>query len=188
MHGTVNLTRAAELLTDAGDPVTRSTLSRYVKNHADALNPTIESGQTFVDYEALAAHRRENIRLDLSDKSSISLERSEESNRADEVARNVRAQRLSRELDLAERVKLLIPRREVEEAAIAAVTSMRNALALAQTEIAEQIGAAVGCEPRLIRPHLRAFERVALETFVKDLANRQLAHKEVLREGAGLGT
>ena len=173
---------------EAGDPVTRSTLSRYVKNHADALNPTVESGQTFVDFEALTAHRRENIRLDFSDRSSVELQRSEESTRSDEVARNVRAQRLSRELDLAERVKLLVPRRDVEEAAIAAVTSMRNALALAQTEIAEQIGASVGCEPRLIRPHLRAFERIGLETFVKDLANRQLAEKGVLQEAASLGT
>ena len=179
MHGSVNLTRAAELLTESGDRVTRSTLSRYVKSHADALMPTIAGGQTFVDFEALAAHRRENIRLDLSEAKPPKPAASLDSSRADEAAMNIRAQRLLRNLDIAERVKLVVPRVEVEDAARDAVSAMRNALALASSDTASAIATAIGCEDRLVRPHLRAFERRALENFIRNLTDRQL-----LREGS----
>ncbi|TWD54533.1 hypothetical protein FB480_103445 [Agrobacterium vitis] len=173
MHGLVNLSRAAELLTEAGDSVSRSSLSRYVKKYADALLPTEDGGKTFVNFEDLAKHRRQNIRLDLGAEAPTQRP-SINSNRADEAALNTRAQRLMREIELGKELKLLVPRAEVEEAARASVMAMRNALSMALNDTAEAIAATAGVDGRLIRPHLRAFERKALETFRRDLTARQM--------------
>lgn len=176
MHGIVNLTDAAGLLCERGDTITRPALSRYVKSHADALLPTVDGGQTFVDFERLAAHRAENIRLDLgaaAPKPQASLE----SSRSDEAARNIRAQRVLRDLEIAERVALVVPRSEVEEAARDAVAAMRNALSQASSDTAAAIAGAVGCDDRLVRPHLRAFERLALAAFVQHLEKRRLVRE-----------
>ncbi|TBW33366.1 hypothetical protein EYW49_20620 [Siculibacillus lacustris] len=170
MHGTVSLTRAAELLTEAGDPVTRSTLSRYVKQHGDALAPSTVGRETVVDYEDLAAHRAENIRLAAKPAPT----QKADSSRSEEAAGNLRAQRRLRELELGEREGHLTLRREVEEAAVVAVSSLRNAFSLAVADTSEAIAATVGVEARLIRPHLRAFERKGLEAFIRNLIDHGL--------------
>lgn len=174
MHGLVNLTRAAELLTEAGDVVTRSTLSRYVNQHEDALTPT-RGHQTLVDFEALQRHRSENIFLAPSKRSA---EEIAAASRSEEAAGNLRAQRRLRELDLAERERLLTPRREVKEAAVVAVSALRNAFSLSLAETAEMIAATTGCEARLIRPHLRSFERKGLEAFIRTLIDHGLTTEE----------
>lgn len=174
MHGLVNLTRAADLLTESGDAVTRSTLSRYINQHEDALAPT-RGRETLVDFEALQRHRSENIFLSGTKRSVEDLAAA---SRSEEAAGNLRAQRRLRELDLGEREKVLTPRLEVEEAAVVAVSSLKNAFSLALAETAEVIAATVGCEARLIRPHLRSFERKGLEAFIRTLIDHGLTTEE----------
>lgn len=166
--GDVSLTRAIELLAARGDAVKHSTLSRYITKYADALDPRRRGRETIVNFEVLAAHRADNIRLAPPEPSPG---QSPLRGRADEAAQNIRAQRLLREVDLAERTGALTPRREVEEAAHAAVNAMRGALALAMNDTADQIGAQLGCESRLVRPHLRAFEKRGFDAFVRALSD-----------------
>ncbi len=59
----LSITEAAARLTAAGDPVDRSTLSRYLKQHSEALPLRSEGKSNLVDFGALARHRGENIRL-----------------------------------------------------------------------------------------------------------------------------
>ena len=180
MHGSVSVTRAVELLADLGDQVERSTLSRYIQKHADALTPQKQGRETVVDFETLAHHRRENVRLTLPDAPGArKLEKA--SNRSDEAAGNLRAQRRLRELELAEREQILTIRSEVEEGAHTAVSSLRNAFALALNDTAETIAALTRTEARLIRPHLRAFEKKGLDAFVRIMADLGLTAQEPAR-------
>ena len=174
MQDPVSLTRAVEMLAERGDAVSLPTLSRYVRSHADALTPVIDGRKIMVDFDTLYQHRRENIRLGppkAPPPSAFS------GTRSDEAAGNLRAQRRLRELDLAEREKDLVPRIEVEEAAVAAVSAMRNALALALADTSEAIAAATGTEARIVRPHLRTFERKGLETFIRTLTDHGLVEE-----------
>lgn len=174
--GPVNLNRALQLLAARGDPVKQSTLSRYVAKYADALKPEKRGREIIVDFEALAAHRAENINREApapapAASNAPKLHRG----RADEAAANIRVQRQIRELELAERSKALTPTREVEEAALAAVSALKNAFALALNDTADVIANVVGVEPRLIRPHLRTFEKKGLDAFVRTLADHGFA-------------
>jgi hypothetical protein len=166
--GFVSVTKAAELLSAAGDHVDRTSLSRYVKSHADALRPERQGRETIVDYEALAAHRRENIRL--SDAKPFADDRS----KADEAKGKLRVDRQLRELDLAERQGALTIVTEVEAAARDAVSAMSNAFALAVNEVAEKFAASLGTEARLVRPHLRDLEKKAIDNFARSLADSLL--------------
>jgi len=171
--GDVSLKRALELLAEQGDAVTQSTLSRYVAKYADALQPKRRGKELVVDFDTLLQHRRENIRLE-----SVGVETPttrKTATRSDEAAQNVRAQRLLRELDLAERSGALTPKREVEEAAHSAVGMLRGAFALALNDTADSLAALTGVEARLLRPHLRAFEKKGLDAFVRALADYELA-------------
>jgi hypothetical protein len=194
MQNLVTLTVAARLLAEAGDPVEHSALSRYVWKYADRLRPVKDANKVMVDFQLLTAHRAENIRLDPerriapppSRKQSTTPRRAgakdspkprgsdaptQAAGRADEAAQNIRAQRLLREVELAKEAKSLTPTREVKEAALAAVSAMKNALALAINDTAEQIANVTGTEARLIRPHLRSFERRAADAFIRSLSD-----------------
>lgn len=57
-HGLVSLARCAELLTQAGDRIERSALSRYCDTH-NLKGPKV-GREVHVDFEAVQAHRREN--------------------------------------------------------------------------------------------------------------------------------
>jgi hypothetical protein len=175
----VSLTKAVELMAQSGDVVSLATLSRYVRNHADALTPTVDGRRLLVDYEALVQHRSENIRLDLrqpagAPKPSAETDPFSAGTRADEAALNTRAQRRLRELELAKAEGDLMPRLEAEEAAMDAVSAMKNAMALALADTSEQLAATTGVEARIIRPHLRAFERKAFEAFCRTLIDHGL--------------
>jgi hypothetical protein len=111
----VNLRRARDLLAERGDLVGQSALSRYVSKYADALDPQRDGRETTIDYEALAKHRSENInRAEASSLSQapVSIKR----DRADEAARNIKAQRELRELDLDQRRGVLVRVAKVEDA------------------------------------------------------------------------
>lgn len=154
----------------------RSTLSRYVKQHADALAPQKSGRETLVDFDALKAHRDENIRLA---EAAPAARARHPGGRNDEQAMRTRVQRQIGELDLADRLRLTVPRAEVEDAGVAAVSAMRNAFDLSLEGAAESIGALTRTEPRLIRPALRQLCARALDAFV-----RQLQEREIVAPGA----
>ncbi|HEY1942795.1 MAG TPA: hypothetical protein VGH40_11790 [Roseiarcus sp.] len=166
--GPVGLTRAIGLLAARGDPIKLSTLSRYVAKYADALNPETRGKRTVVDFETLAEHRSQNVNREATTAARPS---SKAVGRADEAALNIRAQRQMRELELAERIGAVTPTREVQDAAASAVSALKNAFALALNDTADVISKVANVEARIVRPHLRAFERRGLEAFVRVLAD-----------------
>ena len=169
----VSLRRARELLAERGDRIEQSTLSRYVSKYADAIDPQRDGRETTVDFEALAKHRSENINRTepaASSPASTSIKRG----RADESALNIRAQRQMRELEIAERIGALTPTREVRSAAAEAVSALRNAFALSLNNSASAIASAFNLEARLVRPHLKAFEKSGLDAFARALIEKDL--------------
>jgi hypothetical protein len=125
-NGLVSLRVASDLLAEAGDPVEASSLSRYVAKYADALMPQKKGRELLVDITVLAQHRRENVRMPTRELPVVGTR-----TRVDEAAGNLRAQRQLRELELAERTGALTRKSDVEEAAVDALTMLKNAFALA---------------------------------------------------------
>ncbi len=170
----VSLSEAARRLTEAGDKVDRSTLSRYVRQHAAELHPANRGKETVVDFERLAAHRRANTRITdtvpFDDDIDFGIER----------AGKTRAERLRIELDLGERQGVLTVVRAVENAAHAAVGAMRNALSNAAGDTSEAIAKAVGIEASTVRPHIRIYERMALAAFVRGLTENHVIRAQDL--------
>jgi hypothetical protein len=166
----VNLSRAREFLAERGDRVGQPALSRYVSKYADALDPQRDGRELTINLEALIQHRSENINRAASAPSSSSISKG----RANEAALNIRAQRQMRELEIAERIGALTPTREVRAAAAEAMSALRNAFALALNDSAAVIANVCGVEPRLVRPHLKAFEKKGLEAFARALVVAEL--------------
>jgi hypothetical protein len=164
----VNLKRARELLSERGDVVDQSTLSRYVSKYADDLDPQKDGRETTVDFETLIEHRAENLRAAATPSSSPA-SAPVSKGRANEAALNIRAQRQMRELDIAERTGALTPTRDVQAAAAEAMSALRNAFALALNDSAAVIADVCGVEPRIVRPHLKAFEKLGLDAFARAL-------------------
>lgn len=190
--GRVSLKQVLALLDAQGDRVSQSALSRYVAKYADALSPERVGGQILVDYETLVAHRSVNLRgAPIGSRPGVQTEaapddraapkptRSEAQRpssderfrgRAEEAALNIRAQRMMRELELAERTGELTPKREVQDAAFSAVASLKSAFAGALNDAATTIARVAGVEAIVVRPHLRAFEAKGLEAFARALS------------------
>ncbi len=161
----VSLKQARELLAERGDLVGQSALSRYVTKYADALDPQKDGRETTIDFEALIQHRSENINRAASIQSSAPAPVSTSKGRANEATLNIRAQRQMRELEIAERIGALTPTRDVQAAAAEAVSALRNAFALSLNDSAAALAHEFNLEPRLVRPHLKAFEKKGLEAF-----------------------
>ena len=170
----VSLTRARELLAKRGDRVGQPALSRYVEKYSDALDPQKDGRETTVDFETLAKHRGENINRAASAPSSAPAPVSISKGRANEATLNIRAQRQMRELEIAERIGALTPTREVRAAAAEAMSALRNAFALALNDSAAVIANVCGVEPRVVRPHLKVFEKKGLEAFARALVVAEL--------------
>jgi hypothetical protein len=170
-EGRVNLKRARELLAELGDVVDQSTLSRYVHKYGDVLDPQKDGRDTIIDFEILAQHRRENIGRVAPSSSPVPAP-AVSKGRADEAAKNIRAHRQLRELEIAERIGALTPTREVRAAAAEAVSALRNAFALSLNDSAAAMASALNTEARLIRPHLKAFERNGLDAFSRALLEK----------------
>lgn len=165
----VSLTRARELLAESGDMVDQSTLSRYVTKYADALDPQKAGRETTIDFDALVQHRAANINRAAPAPSSSPVSVAISKGRAHEASLNIRAQRQMRELEIAERIGALTPTREVQAAAAEALSALRNSFALSLNDTASAMAAALNTEARLIRPHLKAFERIGLDAFSRAL-------------------
>ena len=162
----VSLKQARELLAERGDRVGQSALSRYVARYSDALDPRRDGRELTVNFETLIQHRSENInRATSSAPASVSTSKG----RANEATLNIRAQRQMRELEIAERIGALTPTRDVQAAAAEAVSALRNAFALSLNDSAAALAHECNLEPRLVRPHLKAFEKKGLEAFARAL-------------------
>jgi hypothetical protein len=165
----VNLRRARELLSERGDRIGQPALSRYVSKYADALDPQRDGRELTINFEALIQHRSENINRAASAPSSAPASMSISKGRANEAALNIRAQRQMRELEIAERIGALTPTREVRAAAAEAMSALRNAFALSLNDSASALANAFNLEARLVRPHLKAFEKNGLDAFARAL-------------------
>jgi hypothetical protein len=116
----VNLRRARDLLAERGDLVGQSALSRYVSKYSDSLDPQKDGREMTVDFETLAKHRGENISRAATAPSSSPASIAISKDRASESARNIRAQRELRELDLDQRRGVLVRVAKVEDGLAAA--------------------------------------------------------------------
>jgi hypothetical protein len=162
------------MLAKSGDLVGQPALSRYVAKYADALDPQRDGRETTINFEALVQHRSENINRAASAPSSSPASVSISKDRAHEASLNIRAQRQMRELEIAERIGALTPTREVRAAAAEAMSALRNAFALALNDSAAVIANVCGVEPRVVGPHLKAFEKKGLDAFARALVVAEL--------------
>lgn len=167
MADKVSLVDAVAYLAARGDAVERSTLSRYLKQHADAIEVAKSGRATLVDPEALFEHRRENIRLKDSRAPAGVQSAGQEQNRtqATSVARKAEADAQIKELQLAKELKLLTPTAEIEEIAREAVAQMRGAFDTALNQTSELIAARLGGDARAVRPILKGMVRAGLTEF-----------------------
>lgn len=167
----VSITVAAERLTAAGDAVDRSTLSRYLKQHAKALPLQADGKANLVDYDLLAAHwtpGRPMARFAGS--------------QSDGVARKVQAEAEIKEMDLALRRKQLTPVAEVDRGARDAIALMQSAFDRA-IDAEATLSIKYGWDERTVRIALKAFARHGLEVFHGEI----LKMMDVLRRGEETG-
>ncbi|WP_292212740.1 hypothetical protein [Mesorhizobium sp.] len=191
----ISITDAAARLSAAGDRIDRSTLSRYLKQHSEAL-PTREEGKShLVEYGALVAHRGENIRLrnippvaglapGLGNPKGRPVSRFAGS-QSDGQARKAQADAEMREMDLAQRRGELTPTAEVDKAGRDAIALMQSAFERAIDSEAASLSVKYGWDERVARIALKAFVRVGLDDFNREIRER-LDQRE--RERATGGT
>lgn len=181
----VSITEAAARLSEAGDPVDRSTLSRYLKQHAEAL-PLRPSGKSnLVELGALAAHRGENIRIRVAASAGAprpsagfrpqpggAAGRRFAGTQSDGAARKAQADAELREMDLAERRRHLTPTDEVDRAGRDAVALMASAFERAIDGDAATLSLKYGWDERTVRLALKQFSRRGLDVFHREVLDR----------------
>lgn len=187
----ISITEAASRLTDGGDRVDRSTLSRYLKQHAEALPLKPDGKSNLVDYVALVEHRRENIRIRIAPTAASTAPRSSQTtgtgrfagSQSDGAARKAQADAELREMDLAERRKELTPYAEVDQAGRDAVAMMMSAFERAVESEAQTLALKYGWEERVVRLALKNFSKSGLATFNRSVLEKLDAMRR--REEAG---
>lgn len=188
----ISITEAAVRLTAMGDKIDRSTLSRYLKQHADAL-PTKPHGKSnLVDFNALAEHRAENIRirpvaapitLDLPTASPSQGGSRFAGTKSDGASRKAQADAELREMDLSERRKELTPVAEVDQAGRDAVAMMQSAFERAIETEAQNLSLKYGWDERTVRIALKNFSKAGVSTFNRLVLEKLDAMRR--REDAG---
>jgi hypothetical protein len=168
----ISITEAAARLTASGDRVDRSTLSRYLKQHSEALPLKPDGKSNLVDFVALVAHRGENIRIRPAPVSASQGQRKASlassrfaGTQSDGAARKAQADAELREMDLAVRRKELTPVSEVDQAGRDAVAMMQNAFDRAIETEAQTLSLKYGWEERLVRIALKNFSKAGLSVF-----------------------
>ena len=175
----ISITDAAARLTASGDPVDRSTLSRYLKQHAEALPVERQGKSNLVEFGALQAHRGENVRIrgavgpiaSTPTASSGSASRFKGS-QSDGAARKAQADAEMREMDLAERRGELTPVAEIDKSARDAVALMHSAFDRAVDTEAAMASVKYGWDERVARLVLKSFSRKGTDIF----------HREILKQ------
>lgn len=167
----LSITDAAERLTAAGDNVDRSTLSRYLKQHAEALPLRRDGKSNLVEFEALVAHRGENVRLRTAPRAIDHKPGRTQfvGSQADGAARKAIADAELREMDLAERRRELTLVSEVEQGGRDAVALMQSALEQAMEEKARAAALKYGWDERQVRATLRDFGRRGMDVFHREI-------------------
>lgn len=173
----VSISEAARQLAASGDRVDRSTLSRYVQRHADALNPKRKGKSTLVSVDALRRHRAENIHLDV-EQAAAGTPPTAAPVSGDEPAswkqRRDRANAMREEIELERMLGTLCPVSEVQRAGQDTAQIMIASEDLIVREMSEKIARALGVEVRVLRPHVKEFGR-RLREAMADALVAQLA-------------
>ncbi|MER9875584.1 hypothetical protein [Mesorhizobium sp. M0195] len=183
----ISITDAAARLSAAGDRIDRSTLSRYLKQHAQAL-PTREEGKShLVEFGVLVAHRGENIRLRAvppvsGQAAGLGLKAMAPPSRfagsqSDGFARKAQADAEMREMDLAKRRGELTPTAEVDKAGRDAIALMQSAFDRAIESEAASLSVKYGWDERVARIALKGFVRVGLDDFNREIRERLDQHE-----------
>lgn len=171
----VSITEAAARLTAAGDIVDRSTLSRYLKQHSEALPLRRDGKSNLVEYGSLRAHRGENIRLKPTSPVSRPLTPLAAvrggSTQSEASARKLAADAEMREMDLALRRGQLVPSSEVDRAGREAVALMQAAFEQALEREASSAALKYGWDERTLRIVLKDYQRRGLDIFNRDVLN-----------------
>lgn len=179
----VSITEAASRLTEAGDPVDRSTLSRYLTQYAEALPTRREGKANLVEYGSLVEHRGDNIRLrkpvvaprPLSGGRTAAPARQINriaGSQSDGMARKINADAEMREMDLAKRRGELTPTAEVDQAGRDAIALMQAAFDRAVETDASTLSVRYGWDERVTRIALKAFAKRGLEVFNREIRER----------------
>ncbi|MFP9138709.1 hypothetical protein ACLI1C_16135 [Devosia sp. XGJD_8] len=177
----ISITEAAKRLNAAGDQVDRSTLSRYVSQHAEALPTRREGKSNLIDFAVLSQHRADNVRLqaqtlrlDVADPAAPAPAPGGGSNltQANAAARDREAVAQMRELDLAERLARVTIVTEVAEAGQTALVMMRNAFERAVEGEAAALSLKYGWDERVVRLALKNFANVGVDVFHRELLGR----------------
>ncbi len=171
----ISITEAAARLTAIGDKVDRSTLSRYLKQHGDALPTRAEGKSNLVEYGALRAHRGENIRLRPAAggaPSPAAPSRRFVGSQSDGAARKAQADAEMREMDLAERRGQLTPVFEVDRGGRDAVALMQSAFEQALETEAASLSLKYAWDERAIRIALKSFARRGIDVFNREMLAR----------------
>lgn len=179
MDGWISITEAAARLAAAGDIVDRSTLSRYLKQHGEALPLREEGKARLVEFAALAEHRRENVRLRTPAEplpsggprhtAGESSGRRLAGTQSDGVARKAQADAELREMDLAVRRGLLTPVAEIDRAGRDAIVLMQSAFDRAVEPEAATLSVRFGWDERQARIALKGFARIGLDVFHREM-------------------
>lgn len=174
----MSITDAARRLSGAGDVVDRSTLSRYVSQHAEAL-PTKRDGKSnLIEFGTLAQHRAENIRLQQSRRPVEAAPAAAPDagprlpTQISAAARDKEASAALRELELARELRQITSVREVADAAQTAIVRMRGAFERAVEGEAGSLALKHGWDERKVRLALKAFAQSGLEVFHREMLGR----------------
>lgn len=174
----ISITEAAQRLAASGDHVDRSTLSRYLKQHGEALPLRAEGKSNLVDFEALVAHRKENIRIrsmPLEVRPPVGGRQAAPrfaGSQSDGAARKAQADAEMRELDLGERRKELTPVVEVDRAGRDAIALMSSAFDRAIETEAASLSLKYGWDERTVRIALKGYARKGMEVFHREILER----------------
>lgn len=172
--GLVAIAKAAELLTEAGDPVSRAGLSQYCRDHG--LKGEKSGRAVLVDFEEVQEHRRLNFTREVM--SGRKVEAVAPPAPVAEVVqippkddpqrglKQVQLRQALREEAIAE--GRLAEIAEVDAGAAEAVAELRAAFVAARAQIAEELAAELGLAPdkvRVLRAGLKRYDRVGQERF-----------------------
>lgn len=193
----ISITEAAARLTARGDAVDRSTLSRYLKQHSEALALRPSGKSNLVEFGALLEHRQANVRLrPIAAQPSATPAAAGRAgapaprfagSQSDGAARKAQADAELREMDLAERRKELTLVAEVDQAGRDAVVLMQSAFERAVEAEAATLSLKYGWDERTVRLALKNFIRSGLGVFNREILIRlDAARREEEAAEAGL--
>lgn len=166
----ISITEASHRLSQSGDIVERSSLSRYIQQHAEALPIKKDGNARLVDYNILVEHRQKNIRVISPE--NFEIKNKFKGSQADGMARKVLADAEIREMELAERRKILTRTVEVDRAGRDAISLMQSSFDRAVETVAAEASLKYEWDERTARIVLKTFAKVGLENFNRVILER----------------